>query len=568
MLVCRRKGGQMLQTSKITALYCRLSQEDMQAGESESIQNQKLILQKYADEHHFFNTRFFVDDGFSGVSFEREGLQSMLREVEAGNVATVITKDLSRLGRNYLKTGELIEIVFPEYEVRYIAINDGVDTAREDNEFTPLRNWFNEFYARDTSKKIRAVKQAKAQKGERVNGEVPYGYIADPNDRNHLLPDPETADVVKQIFAMYVRGDRICEIQNWLRDHKVLTVAELRYRRTGSCRHPRPHPDCIYNWPDKTLYDILGRKEYLGHTLTGKSYKVSYKSKKTKRIPEEKQYFFPNTHEALIDQETFDLAQKRIATKHRPTKCEEIDLFSGLLFCGECGYKMYLQQGAGTLERKHAYTCGRYRNRIRTGELCTTHYIRKSVLKELVLADLQRVMSYVKDHEQDFIATANEYNSQTTQKALTMQRKELDKAESRMSELNVLFRKLYEDNALGRLSDEQFTFLTSGYDEEKRTLAQKIVELKQEIETATERSVDVKRFIALVRRYTAIDELTYENVHEFIDRILIHELDKETNTRKIEIFYSFVGKVDSGEKPTESISYFRQIGADVKSIAI
>ena len=568
MLVCRRKGGQMLQTSKITALYCRLSQEDMQTGESESIQNQKLILQKYADEHHFFNTRFFVDDGFSGVSFEREGLQSMLREVEAGNVATVITKDLSRLGRNYLKTGELIEIVFPEYEVRYIAINDGVDTAREDNEFTPLRNWFNEFYARDTSKKIRAVKQAKAQKGERVNGEVPYGYIADPNDRNHLLPDPETADIVKQIFAMYVRGDRICEIQNWLRDHKVLTVAELRYRRTGSCRHPRPHPDCIYNWPDKTLYDILGRKEYLGHTLTGKSYKVSYKSKKTKRIPEEKQYFFPNTHEALIDEETFDLAQKRIATKHRPTKCEEIDLFSGLLFCGECGYKMYLQQGAGTLERKHAYTCGRYRNRIRTGELCTTHYIRKSVLKELVLADLQRVMSYVKDHEQDFIATANEYNSQTTQKALTMQRKELDKAESRMSELNVLFRKLYEDNALGRLSDEQFTFLTSGYDEEKRTLAQKIVELKQEIETATERSVDVKRFIALVRRYTAIDELTYENVHEFIDRILIHELDKETNTRKIEIFYSFVGKVDSGEKPTESISYFRQIGADVKSIAI
>ena len=224
----------MLQTDKITALYCRLSQEDMQAGESESIQNQKLILQKYADEHHFFNTRFFVDDGFSGVSFEREGLQAMLHEVEAGNVATVITKDLSRLGRNYLKTGELIEIVFPEYEVRYIAINDGVDTAREDNEFTPLRNWFNEFYARDTSKKIRAVKQAKAQKGERVNGQVPYGYIADPNDRNHLLPDPETAHIVKQIFAMYVRGDRICEIQNWLREHAFMrSVKFMRAAKTS-----------------------------------------------------------------------------------------------------------------------------------------------------------------------------------------------------------------------------------------------------------------------------------------------------------------------------------------------
>ena len=558
----------MLQTSKITALYCRLSQEDMQAGESESIQNQKLILQKYADEHHFFNTRFFVDDGFSGVSFEREGLQAMLREVEAGNVATVITKDLSRLGRNYLKTGELIEIIFPEYEVRYIAINDGVDTAREDNEFTPLRNWFNEFYARDTSKKIRAVKQAKAQKGERVNGEVPYGYIADPNDRNHLLPDPETAHVVKQIFAMYVRGDRICEIQNWLREHEVLTASELRYRRSGSCRHLRPHPNCIYNWPDKTLYDILGRKEYLGHTLTGKSYKVSYKSKKTKKNPEEKQYFFPNTHEPLIDEETFELAQKRIATKHRPTKCEEIDLFSGLLFCGDCGYKMYLQQGAGTLERKHAYTCGRYRNRIRTGELCTTHYIRKSVLKELVLADLQRVLSYVQAHEQEFIQTATECSERAVQKTLSQQKKELDKAQSRINELNVLFRKLYEDNALGKLSDEQFAFLTSGYDEEKKTLTRRIAELSEVIDTATERSADVKRFVSLVRKYTAIEELTYENVHEFIDRILIHELDKETNTRKIEIMYSFVGRVDTGDKPTESISYFRQIGADVKSYAI
>ena len=525
----------MLQTDKITALYCRLSQEDMQAGESESIQNQKMILQKYADEHHFFNTRFFVDDGFSGVSFEREGLQAMLHEVEAGNVATVITKDLSRLGRNYLKTGELIEIIFPEYEVRYIAINDGVDTAREDNEFTPLRNWFNEFYARDTSKKIRAVKQAKAQKGERVNGQVPYGYI---------------------------------EIQNWLREHEVLTVAELQYRRTGSHRHPRPHPNCIYNWPDKTLYDILARKEYLGHTITGKSYKVSYKSKKTKKNPEEKRYFFPNTHEPLIDEETFELAQKRIATKHRPTKVDEIDLFSGLLFCGDCGYKMYLQQGAGTLERKHAYTCGKYRNRIRTGELCTTHYIRKSVLKELVLADLQRVLSYVKEHEQEFIETANECSAKAVQKTLTQQRKELDKAQSRISELNILFRKLYEDNALGKLSDEQFAFLTSGYDEEKKTLTRRIAELSQEIDNATERSADVKRFVALVRKYTAITELTYENVHEFVDRILIHELDKETNTRKIEIFYSFVGRVDTGDKPTESISYFRQIGADVKSYAI
>ena len=558
----------MLQADKITALYCRLSQEDMQAGESESIQNQKLILQRYADEHFFLNTRFFVDDGFSGVSFEREGLQAMLREVEAGNVATVITKDLSRLGRNYLKTGELIEIIFPEYEVRYIAINDGVDTAREDNEFTPLRNWFNEFYARDTSKKIRAVKQAKAQRGERVNGEVPYGYIADPNDRNHLIPDPETAHVVRQIFAMYVRGDRMCEIQNWLRDNEILTVGELRYRRTGRTQHPRPQLNAWYNWPEKTLYDILARQEYLGHTITAKTYKVSYKSKKTRKNAEDKRYFFPNTHEPLIDEETFALAQKRIATRHRPTKSDEIDLFSGLLFCGDCGYKMYLQKGAGTPERKHAYTCGNYRNRARNDFLCTTHYIRKSVLKELVLADLQRVMSYVKGHEQEFIQTATECSEQAMKKALGHQRKELDKAEARLGEINLLFRKLYEDNALGRLSNEQFVFLTSGYEDEKRELTKRAAELKKEIDTAAERSADVKRFVALVRRYTEISELTYENVHEFIDRILIYELDKNTNTRKIEIFYSFVGKVDTGDQPTESVSYFRQIGADVKSVVV
>ena len=240
---------------------------------------------------------------------------------------------------------------------------------------------------------------------------MPYGYIADPNDRNHLIPDPETAHVVKQIFALYVGGARMCEIQDWLKENEILTVGELRYRRTGSTRHPRPQLNAWYNWPDKTIYDILTRKEYLGHTITGKTYKVSYKSKKTKKNPEEKQYFFPNTHEALIDEETFDLAQKRIATRNRPTKVDEIDIFSGLLFCGDCGYKMYLMRGAKTLERKHAYTCGNYRNRARNDFVCTTHYIRKSILSEIVLADLQRVLSYVKEHEQDFIQTANEYNA-------------------------------------------------------------------------------------------------------------------------------------------------------------
>jgi len=492
----------------------------------------------------------------------------MLREVEAGCVGTVITKDLSRLGRNYLKTGELIEIIFPEYGVRYIALNDGVDTAKDDNEFTPLRNWFNEFYARDTSKKIRAVKQAKAQKGERVNGEAPYGYIIDPDNKNHLLPDPETAHVVKQMFSMYIKGCRMCEIQDWLKENEIVTVSELRYRRTGKTQHPLPQLGLIYNWPDKTIYDILTRQEYLGHTITGKTYKVSYKSKKTRKNPEEKRYFFPNTHEAIIDEETFELAQKRIATRTRPTKVDEIDLFSGLLYCADCGYKMYAVRGAGTLERKHAYTCGNYRNRARNNFSCTTHYIRKSVIMELVLTDLQRVLSYVKGHEKEFIRKATEYGNREAKKELELKRKEFDKSTVRIKELDTIFCKLYEDNALGKITDQQFVMMTSGYEDEKKSLTERAAVLEREVNTVTGRKADVDRFIKIVGGYTDIQELTYENVHEFIDRILIHELDREAGTRKIEIFYSFVGRVDSGEEPTANISRIRKEMIDVKSIVI
>lgn len=479
---------------------------------------------------------YYIDDGFSGVNFQRKGLQAMLYDVEAGNVATVITKDLSRLGRNYLKTGELIEVLFPEYGVRYIAINDSVDTAKEDNEFMPLRNWFNEFYARDTSKKIRAVKQAKARKGERVNGSVPYGYKTDPGDRNHLLPDEETAYVVRQIFAMYTEGARICEIQNWLKEHQIPTVSELRSRRSG--RESQLHPDCACNWPDKTLYDILSRKEYLGHTITGKSCKVSYKSKKIRKNPVEKQYVFLNTHEALIDEETFSLAQKRIATKHRPVKGDGIDLFSGLLYCGDCGYKMYLQQGAKTPEERHAYTCGRYRNRIRTGPVCTTHYIRKTVLKEFVLHDLQRLLSHIRPCEQELALAAEAYGKKALQRALSQQKKELSRAQARRTEITVFMKKIYEDNALGKLTDQQYTSLYSGYEQETAWLDRRISDLSQQMTAALTGDWYGKNGIDLVRSHTVIKELTYENVHEWIDRILIYEPDKETNTRKIEIYYS------------------------------
>ncbi len=555
--------------NKITALYCRLSKDDERNGESESIQNQKMILQKYADENHFTNTQFFVDDGISGMNFERPSFQRMMALVEQDKISTIIVKDLSRFGREYIMTGMYTEVILPERDVRFIAINNSVDSLNPlGNDFAPFVNLMNDFYARDTSRKIRAVKQAKAQRGERVNGEVPYGYIVNPDNKNHLLPDPETADYVKQMFAMYVQGKRMCEIQDWLAENKVLTVGELRYRRTGTTRHPRPQQNLWYNWPEKTIYDILARQEYIGHTITAKTFKVSYKSKKSKKNPTDKQYFFANTHEPLVDEETFELAQKRIATRTRPTKIDEIDLFSGLLYCGDCGYKMYLMRGAKTLERKHAYTCGNYRNRARNDFVCTTHYIRKSVLMELVLADLRRVLAYVKYDTDKFIQNATDRGNKEIEKSMAQKRKVLDKAKNRMGELDTLFQKLYEDNAFARITDTQFAFMTSNYDKEKKELAETITMLDDEINTEINRKSDVKRFAQIVTRYTDVTELDYELVHSFIDRILIHELDKETNTRRIEIFYSFIGKIATEDAPVESTSYFRQIGADINSIAV
>lgn len=558
----------MPQTNKkITALYCRLSQEDARLGESESIQNQKIILERYAKEHCFPNIRFFVDDGISGVSFERDGLQAMLDEVEAGNVATVITKDLSRLGRNYLKTGELIEITFPENGVRYIAIADGVDTAREDNEFMPLRNWFNEFYARDTSKKIRAVKFEKARRGERANGERPYGYIIDPEDHNHLIPDKDAAPIVKKIFEMYVGGARMCDIQNWLRENKIPTPSEHRYCDLNKGYHPRPHPESTCNWSTKALACILTRREYIGTTVTNKSTKLSYKSDKVKMNDDSERFFFPNTHEPLIDEETFELAQKRYATRIRPKKNKEIDLFAGLMFCADCGKKMYVMHG-NQKKRVTSYSCGNYRdaNRVAQQVLCTMHYVRQEVLIELVLKDIRRVLRFVNDNERAFISAVNQSDKKKAKAELVAGKRELRAAEIRLGELDTLFRKSYEDNALGKITDDQFSFLTCGFDEEKSTLENRISELKKEIDRSVERSSDAKKFVSLAKKYADLNELNYENVHALIDKILVHELDESAYTRNIEILYSGIGKIDSGEPPVEVSFYVKRKNTDIRLI--
>lgn len=476
----------------------------------------------------------------------------MLDEVEAGNVSTVVTKDLSRLGRDYLETGKLIEITFPENGVRYIAISDGVDTAREDNEFTPLRNWFNEFYARETSKKIRAVKFEKARRGERVNGITPYGYASDPDDRNHLIPDPESATVVQKIFEMYVGGVSMAEIQKWLWENKISTPAEYR-RIKKDKNHVLTDRSC--DWHIFTIEHILQQEEYVGDTVTNKSHRTSFKLHNQKPTDDAEKFYFRNTHEALIDRDVFEQVQERIKNHSRHRKNSELDILSGLIFCGECGAKMHSIH-ATTGKRACGYTCGRYRNsrQRRSGKSCTAHYISQDVVMDVLFAELKRVLNYVNNNEREFITVMNENAKQETEVALVQQEEELNSAKKRVSELNVLFRKSYEDNALGKISDEQFSFLTCGFDEEKSALETRIAELENNVKTPLNRMSSVKRFVALAKKHVDFSEIDYENIHELIERILIHATDLDAGTREIEIFYRYVGKIKI-DVPSVSYEY-------------
>ena len=538
------------------ALYCRLSKDDMLQGDSESIKTQKAMLTQYAKEHSFLVVEIYVDDGYSGLNFDRPSFNRMLDDIEAGKIDVVITKDLSRLGRDHLKVGHFTEIYFPMKNVRYIAVNDGVDTANKNNDIAALKNVMNEFYSRDNSRKIRSSIRARAKAGLYRSSFNPIGYRKSPDNHNKLMVDEETAWIVKRIFELANAGMGTHKIAAVFREEQVPCPSWWLHSRGEKDYSKRfENPENKYEWSHTVIRNIISNPLYLGHCVMCKTESI-FKVNASKKVPKEDWITVKNTHEPLVDEETFELAQKRIATRHRPTKAAEIDIFSGLLFCAGCRHKMYYQQGVNIEPRKFSYSCGAWRNRARTGSECTSHYIRKNVLLDLVLEDMRRVLRYVKEHEQDFICKATEYGDMEARKALAQQQKELFKAQARMTELDTLFRKLYEDNALGRLTDERFVFLTSGYEDEKKSLAARIDELQQQIATVTERKRDISRFIQIVGKYSDIQELTYENVHEFIDRILIHELDRETNTRKIEIHYSFVGQVDTEQEPTQVVFIF------------
>ena len=519
---------------KITALYCRLSNDDDLNGESNSITNQKAILQKYADDNGFRNAQFYVDDGFSGTNFNRPDFMRMMEDVKSGKVGTVITKDLSRFGRDYLMTGQYIEMILPDYDVRYIAINDGVDTLRSENEMMVFKNVFNDWYARDCSKKIKAVFKSKGQSGKPLTTNIPYGYKKSETDKNLWEVDEETAPVVKRIFRLCIDGYGPMQIAKILTADNILTPTAYRQMKsTGGVTVEKP---C--RWAQKTIVGILEKLEYVGHTVNFKTHKKSYKNKKKMANPREEWMIFENTHEPIISQHDFDLVQELRKNKRKIQKHGEVNPFSGMVYCADCGAKMYLCRSRSLTDEQEHMKCSTYAH---DSEECSAHFIRTVVLRELVLGELNKLLETVHANEDEFVNTAMEYASTAQSQEIKKARKVLTQSEKRIAELDKLFTRLYEDNVSGKISDERFTQMSANYDSEQRHLKQTVSELKAFIEATEQKTADVSNFIQLVRKYTFINELTPEIMHELVEKIVVHAPNKSSGHReqRVEIYFRF-----------------------------
>ena len=528
----------------ITALYPRLSHEDELQGESNSISNQKRILETYAKQNGFSNLRWYTDDGYSGANFQRPGFQAMLADIEAGKVGTVIVKDMSRLGRNYLQVGMYTEMIFPQKGVRFIAINDGVDSAQGDNDFAPLRNIFNEWLVRDMSKKIKAVKRSKGMSGKPITSKPVYGYLMD-EDENFII-DEEAAPVVRQIYSLCLAGNGPTKIARMLTEQQIPTPGTLEYRRTGSTRRYHPGYEC--KWATNTVVHLLENREYTGCLVNFKTEKPSYKLKHSIENPPEKQAVFENHHEPIIDRETWERVQELRKQRKRPNRYDEVGLFSGILFCADCGSVMYQQRYQTDKRKQDCYICGSYKKR--TAD-CTAHFIRTDLLTAGVLSNLRKVTSYAAKHEARFMKLLIEQNEDGDRRRNAAKKKELEAAEKRIAELSAIFKRLYEDSVTGRISDERFTELSADYEAEQKELKERAARLREELSKAQEATANAEKFMNVVRRHTTIEELTPTLLREFVEKIVVHEsvaLDGKRRGKlrrqEIEIYYSFVGKVE------------------------
>ena len=521
-------------TDKITALYCRLSNDDDLQGESNSITNQKAILKKYADENGLGNTQFYVDDGFSGTNFNRPDFMRMMEDVKSGKIGTIITKDLSRFGRDYLMTGQYIEMILPDYDVRYIAINDNVDTLRSENEMMVFKNVFNDWYARDCSKKIKAVFKAKGQSGKPLTTIPPYGYKKSEADKNVWEIDEEAAEVVRRIFQLCIDGYGPTQIARILTEDKVLTptaYAELKKSGNITCAKP-------YRWAQRTIADLLEKLEYVGHTVNFRTRKKSYKCKKKIENPKEDWAIFENTHEAIISKEDFDLVQELRKNKRKLQHQEEVNPFSGMVYCADCGKKMYLCRSKSLNADQEHLKCSTYSA---DKDDCSAHFIRTVVLEEIVLSELRKMTTFVRENEADFLQSAYECSQKQQSAELKAAKKRLAQSEKRVAELDKLFTRLYEDNVSGKISDERFEMMSKNYEAEQKELRQIIPELSQFIEASEQKKADTAQFIGIVRKYSEIPKLTPEIMHEFIEKIVVHAPDKSSGhrTQQIDIYFRF-----------------------------
>ena len=542
-----KKGAQVMRKNeKITALYERLSRDDFgkdddQQRESNSISNQKAMLEEFAARQGFTNIVHFTDDGISGTCFDRPGFLAMMKEVEAGNVEYLCIKDMSRMGRDYLKVGQIMEIL-RQRGVRLIAINDGVDSARGDDDFTPFRNIMNEYYARDTSRKIRSTFQSKGKSGKHLTGTVIYGYLWN-EARDQWLVDPEAAEVVKRIFAMTIEGYGPYQIASKLKSEKVLIPSAYLAQHGEGVNKNKTFKD-VYGWGSSTICNILEKREYLGHTINFKTRK-HFKDKKSHYVPEDEWTIFENTHEPIIDQQTFDLVQKiRGNVRRYPDGWGEAAPLTGLLYCADCGGKMYVHR-TNNGKRISQYTCSQY-SKVPVGKLCTTqHRINEDVVLSLVSEMLKAIAEYAKHDRAEFVRVVQEAQSSQQTAEVKKQRIRLATAKQRVSELEVLLCKIYEDNILGKLSDSRYATLDAQYEKEQSELTAEISALEKAVKSYEKHEKDADRFIALIDKYENFDKLTIAMLNEFIEKILVHERDRKGSiqtTQEVEIYFNFVGR--------------------------
>lgn len=525
----------------VTALYARLSKDDDLVGDSNSIVHQKEILAKYAKEHGFTNIEFYVDDGFSGTNFNRPDFQRMMADVEEGKISTVIVKDMSRFGRDYIMVGYYTEIYFSNLDIRFIAINDNVDSnIQTENDLTPFKNVFNEWYARDTSKKIRAVFKAKGNSGKHLTTNPPFGYKKDPNDKDKWIIDDEAAATVRRIFQMYVDGYRISEIGHKLTEEKVETPI-LYYMNRGIKTNARSEYPEI--WDLMSIKYILSQTAYAGHTVNFQTAVKSYKTKKQIRLPKEDWIIYRNTQEPIIDEKTFETVQQMRKVKRARTKYNEPNMFSGLLYCADCGNHLTIQRVARNRKMDN-FSCATYRKKKKG--LCSCHRILVSDLETIVKEDLQKVCEYVLFHEKEF---TDEYLSGSKRETVKFQAKtkaELKRLSERQEEIGKIIRKLYEDNVCGRITDERFDFLAKSYEDEGNKLKTKIQEFKNALDSSVQNEEKLSKFLKVVKSYTKIEELTPEILNSFIEKIYIGETEKYDGRKmqEVEIIYKFVGAIN------------------------